>query len=244
MNDLYCWETKFESCDYSNRLLSKVLLLNAKVKEKIDITEIKKAIYYARKYHGTQQRQTGEPYYSHPIEVAYQIADYAFNTDVLVTSILHDTLEDTKLTKEMIGYIFGLTIANNVEDLTRIKLNQKISSAEIIELLYKQRKNDLLTIKIFDRLHNLQTINIKSEEKIQETIIETLQRFLTASIYCGFKDVEKQIHELCRLHLYTPATETQILQGENRVFVDGFLLLSPVFRNKIIQKYSQILLVQ
>ena len=79
---------------YSNRLLSKLLLLNAKAQEPIDISEIKKAIYYAKKYHGIQMRQSGEPYYSHPIEVAYQIADYKFTTDVLVTSILHDTLID------------------------------------------------------------------------------------------------------------------------------------------------------
>jgi (p)ppGpp synthase/HD superfamily hydrolase len=183
------------------RLLAKLLLLNKTAKPQIDILEIKKAIYYAKKYHGDQKRQSGEPYYSHPLQVAYLIIDHAtdrLTTDILITSILHDTIEDTELTKEMIRHIFGLTIANNVEDLTRIKLDCKISSAEIMELLYKQRKNDLLTIKIFDRLHNLQTIDVKSKEKIKKTIIETLQRFLTASIYCNLQDVEKQIHELCR----------------------------------------------
>ncbi len=68
----------------------------------------------AKKYHGTQRRQSGELYYSHPIEVAYKVADFRFTTDVLVTSILHDTIEDTELTKEMIATIFNSRIATQV----------------------------------------------------------------------------------------------------------------------------------
>ena len=123
------------NCMYSNRLMNKLNVLNQKVHSKVDLVEIDKAIYYARKYHGTQMRQSGEPFYSHPLEVAYMISDYLFRTDIIVTSILHDCIEDTLLTKEMIVKEFGYKIANQVEDLTRVKNDKKISSAEIVKIL-------------------------------------------------------------------------------------------------------------
>ena len=68
MKDINCWEAKFEACIYSDKLLNKLLLLNKQASNKIDFTEVRKAIYYAKKYHGAQKRQSGEPYYSHPLE--------------------------------------------------------------------------------------------------------------------------------------------------------------------------------
>jgi len=240
MTDLFCWETKFEPCNYSNRLLSKLLLLNTKVKEKIDITEIKKAIYYARKYHGTQKRQSGEAYYSHPIEVAYMIADYVFKSDVLVTSILHDTLEDTKLTKDMISDIFGLMIANNVEDLTRIKLDRKISSAEIMKSLYLQSKKDLLLIKIFDRLHNMQTIKIKAAYKINKTIHETVKHFMSIIMYLRYVLpnmllIENELMALCLQNLPKDRflSIEQLLHEQERFFEENYQLVFPAFQNDV-----------
>jgi len=141
MEDVNCWLEKFEECSYSNKLLTKLLLLNKTSDNKIDITEVKKAIYYARKYHGEQKRQSGEPYYSHPIEVAFMVSDYLLRTDILVTSILHDVLEDTKMTFEMIKAIFGERVANQVMDLTRIKGDgNKISSEAMVNSLWLQKK--------------------------------------------------------------------------------------------------------
>ena len=172
MEDIRNWQSKFDSCIYSNRLLDKLLLINATKPKmnKINIVEVQKAIYYAKKYHGAQKRQSGEPYYSHPLEVAYMIAGYLFRTDVLVASILHDTIEDTDLTFEMIESIFGFVVAEHVMDLTRVKEGGKISSAEMVELLWLQKKYDVLLIKQFDRLHNMQTIGAKSPVLIATTI--------------------------------------------------------------------------
>jgi (p)ppGpp synthase/HD superfamily hydrolase len=139
MEDNNCWELKYEPCDYSTRLLGKVSDLNAKKNNKVNIIEVKKAIHYAKKYHGLQLRDSGDPYYSHPLEVAYMVADYIFETNSLVTSILHDTIEDTELSEQMIDSIFGSLIASHVKDLTRIKDGRKISLAEIIEPLWLQK---------------------------------------------------------------------------------------------------------
>jgi len=198
MEEVRDWEKDFEICIYAQKLLDKVIYLNSMVKvPPVDVLEIKKAIYYARKYHGSQMRQSGEPFYSHPIEVAYIISDYLFRTDVIVTSILHDTIEDTELTKETISQEFGAKVANQVMDLTRIKGDSiKISSAEMVEILYQEKKYDVLLIKLFDRLHNMQTIGAKSLEKIRKTIEETISRFLSLSIYFKVSGIAQILLEI------------------------------------------------
>ena len=202
MNDLFCWESKYQTCIYSESLLKKIYLQNEISNNKVDLLQIKKAIYYAKKYHGSQKRLSGEPYYTHPLTVAELVAPYCFKTDILVTSILHDTIEDTELTKDLITYIFDSNIASKVDDLTRVKFDRKISSAEMVKLLYISKKYDLLLIKMFDRVHNMQTINYKSLEKSKKTTEETLKSFLTLSAYFRLNtlqniDIEEQITQLC-----------------------------------------------
>ncbi len=86
------WQSRFKACAGSDRLLNKLSLINKQFPGNIDLTKIKKAIYYAKKYHGPQKRLTGELYYLHPLIVAEMVAEYCFKTDILVTAILHDTL--------------------------------------------------------------------------------------------------------------------------------------------------------
>ncbi|WP_375331266.1 HD domain-containing protein [Candidatus Tisiphia endosymbiont of Oplodontha viridula] len=207
----------FEMCIYATKLIDKVMYLNSIVKvPPVNIKEIKKAIYYARKYHGDQMRQSGEPFYSHPIEVAYMVSDYLFRTDILVTSILHDTLEDTELTKEKIAKEFGERIANQVQDLTRIKEDGiKISSAEMVKILYKEKKHEVSLIKLFDRLHNMQTVNAKSPEKIKKIVKETIEHFLTLSTYLELFDVRCNIIGLSIQNL---KIDNSLLQELNHPF--------------------------
>ena len=73
----------------------------------VDEAKIKKAVEFAIKYHGIQQRASGVPYYSHPLEVAEIIAEMRLDTDSIITAILHDTIEDTDLTLEEIEENFG-----------------------------------------------------------------------------------------------------------------------------------------
>lgn len=236
MQDPDCWEKKFKPCIYSDRLLEKLLKLNEKAPEKINIIEVKKAIYYAKKYHGKQKRLSGVPYYTHPIAVASMVANHCFKTDILVTSILHDTLEDTLLTQEMIKNIFGLTVAWQVTSLTRIKLDhnqlkQKISVAEILNLLWLQNKEDLLLVKLFDRIHNIQTINFKTPEKILETLQETFKRFISLSIYLQANNpsllkITEFLLNLCYQQL--PIKHLKSLHNQRTIFSsDNFQLPLP-----------------
>lgn len=99
------------------------------------------------------------------------------------------------LTKEKIAEEFGENIANQVMNLTRIKENGiKISVAEMVELLYTEKKYDILLIKLFDRLHNMQTIGAKSPEKIKKIINETLLNFIVLMPYLGIASLEKHFY--------------------------------------------------
>lgn len=204
MEDNDCWHSKFERCYYSDLLLEKLFLLNERTTNKIDIISVKKAIYYAKKYHGNQKRESGEPYYSHPIEVAHIFSNYTsereekyFRTDLIVTCILHDTLEDTELTERMISNIFGKLIASQVQDLTRVKMSQKISSTDLVNSLWLQGKHDILLIKLCDRVHNMRTIGAKSPEKIMKIVNETICTFLPLAIYFESSIMENELYHLC-----------------------------------------------
>jgi len=204
MEDLSCWKEKFEICVYAKRLLDKIEYLNTKVKNPVDILEIKKGIYYARKYHGLQMRKSGDPYYSHPIEVAIMLAEFVANdvpklysAVMLQAALLHDTIEDTELTEEMIAQIFEQKVARHVEGLTRVKPSGKISAGESLNLLIKQKRHDTALIKFFDRIHNLQTLSAKSSEKAQKIIKETLKSFLVFSEMLEVPLISELIYTEC-----------------------------------------------
>ncbi|CEO17128.1 GTP pyrophosphokinase rsh [Rickettsia monacensis] len=131
-------------------------------------------------------RQSDDPYYSHPIEVAIMLAEFVadeapklFTSNMINAALLHDTIEDTELTEKMIIEIFGKEIAKHVEGLTRIKPHGKISVEESLNLLIKQKRYD---IKLSDRIHNVQTLAAKSPEKAKKIIEETLRNFVPLSI--------------------------------------------------------------
>ncbi|AFC74894.1 HD domain protein [Rickettsia parkeri str. Tate's Hell] len=196
-NQVNCKYEESLNCYYSKRLLQKLLLLDKYTTNKIDFNQVTKAIYYAKKYHNGQKRRTGELFYTHSLEVAYMVSDYIFKTDIIVTAILHDVIEDTECTQEMIAEAFSDKIASYVEDLTRIKKDHKISAVEMVKILYIQKKDDLLLIKLFDRLHNIQTVRAKSLDKIWQTTSETLQIFLALAAYLKIPEIAGQLEKHC-----------------------------------------------
>jgi len=187
-----------DKCQSSKKLLERIAFYNSKTDKKVDVFVIMKAIEFAKKYHAGQFRDSGEPFYTHPIEVAYMVCEWCFRTDILVTAILHDTIEDTAATLDIISNSFGKEIANNVMDLTRIKENgTKITAAQLVELLFEQKKYDLLIVKQFDRIHNIKTLKSKPIEKINKTIRETIYTFIVLAAYLETRSIEEEIINLC-----------------------------------------------
>jgi (p)ppGpp synthase/HD superfamily hydrolase len=204
MNNKDNWEEKFVLCSYANKLLNLLYEIEKHTKNPVDITQIKKAIYYARKYHGSQLRKSGEPYYSHPIEVACIFVDYVtkenikyFTTDLIITAILHDTIEDTELTEDMITQIFNRNVANKVIDLTRVKLDRKITAAQSVAELFLEYKKDVLYVKLFDRVHNMRTIGSMKPEKIKKIAEETINYFLPLASYLALTQYQEELIDIC-----------------------------------------------
>lgn len=196
---------------WSTRLINKINHKNSyfNVHNKdlsVDVDLINLAILICKIYHDNQTRHNGDPYYSHPLEVAYIVADYVFKTDILITSILHDSLEDTEITFEIISDIFGVNIANHVLDLTRIKFEDKtsshgqaskITSSELIQALWQDGKTELIIVKIADRIHNMRTLGFMSLEKEMSIINETIESFIAIATHQGLNALAQDLYELC-----------------------------------------------
>lgn len=208
MENVNCWEPKFEACQYSDQLLNEIAYLNTMVRIPVDIKNIQKASFYARVYHGDQKRKSGDPYYSHPLIVAYLFAKYVgknkqiyYTTELIVIAILHDTIEDTALTYDMIVEIFGKVIAEGVQDLTKIKDDIKITAEDSMDLMLLHRKKGIILVKMFDRLHNALTIHFMSPKKIISILRETIRKFLFSSIYTETPYIENELIAICLKHL-------------------------------------------
>ena len=212
-------------CKYSIRLIEKLKSLNTK--NILDFDLINKAIYWARKYHGDQKRKSGEPYYSHPLEVAYMISEHKLKTDVIVASVLHDIIEDTEVTVGMILDNFGQRIAQMVDRLTRDRPDgSKLSIEEILNNIYKVEDEEVLLIKLFDRFHNLLTINSLPQHKIKTMYDETLVNFLVIAVLFENKNIENSITEK-----YLKDCNIDKQRTSMPLVLDDAYLLSLIFEN-------------
>lgn len=170
----------------------------------VDEAKIKKAIEFAVKYHGMQQRESGAPYYSHPLEVAEIIAEMRLDTDSIVTAILHDTIEDTDLTLEEIEQNFGKDVAklvDGVTKLTKIKFHEdNARQAENFRKLLIALSDDIrvLLIKLADRLHNMRTIDfINNREKKKRIALETLELYAPLAERIGMQQIKTELQDIC-----------------------------------------------
>jgi (p)ppGpp synthase/HD superfamily hydrolase len=219
-----------EPCQYSTRLLEKLKSLDTK--NVLDFDLINKAIYWAKKYHGDQKRKSGEAYYTHPLEVAYMICDYKLKTDVIVTSILHDIVEDTEVTAGMILDNFGWRITEMVDRLTRDRPDgTKLSVEKILENAYEMGDKEVLLIKLIDRLHNIQTISFQSPEKRKKTVEQTFKKFTSLVMYYGVRQIELDLDRLCRQYLAVTHVNQNATEYYKIFFENNFQILALAYKN-------------
>ena len=226
-----------EPCKYSIRLIEKLKSLDTK--NVLDFNLINKAIYFAKKYHDGQLRKSGEPFYTHPLEVAYMISDYNLKTDVITASILHDIIEDTEVTVRMIQDTFGQRIAEMVDRLTRDRPDgSKLSVGEILNNSYQEKDREVLLIKLFDRLHNMQTLGVKSPEKIKKIADETLLIFIALAMYLEVVEIKQKLSELCIKEIFTKQGLIPPVIQNTFSFVNSRLSFPQDFQNEIEQIYK------
>ena len=230
-----------EPCQYSSRLIEKLESLDTK--KTLDFDLINKAIYWAKKYHGDQKRKSGEVYYTHPLEVAYMISEHKLKTDVIVASILHDIIEDTEVTAGMIIDNFGWRIAEMVDRLTRDRPDgSKLTVEEILNNSYQEKDKEVLLIKLFDRLHNIQNLGAISPEKVKKVIKETLSFFIITTMYMEYKTLEQTMYKLCCDNLSIDYSfDNELEFSESKSYLDfleqscSHQTVSQVFQNVINQ---------
>ena len=205
----------------------------------MDFELINKAIHWAKEYHGSQVRKSGEPFYSHPLEVAYMVSEYKLKTDVIASSILHDIVEDTEVTIEMILETFGQRIAEMVDRLTRDRPDgSKLSVGEILNNSYQEKDREVLLIKLFDRLHNMQTLGVKSPEKIKKIADETLLIFIALAMYLEVVEIKQKLSALCIKEIFTQQGLIPPVIQNTFSFVNSRLSFPQDFQNEIEQIYK------
>ena len=113
-----------ESCLHTIRLIEKLKSLD--IQNFLDFELINKAIYFAKEYHTGQFRKSGEPFYTHPLEVAYIVSDYNLKTEVIVTSILHDILEDTEATEKPVNELNTFFLHQDISTNKTLILSSRV----------------------------------------------------------------------------------------------------------------------
>ena len=182
-----------------NDLVDRITSYNPKV----DTREIKKAFQFGMLMHGDQLRESGDPYFSHPIEVANILAELNLDTSSVVCALLHDTIEDTKATIKDIKDNFGKEIAKLVDGVT--KLNELESkpdqskAAEDFRKLILASSSDIrvLLIKIADRLHNMRTLKyLKNKNRRKRIATETLEIYAPLAARIGMHEMREELEDL------------------------------------------------
>jgi len=173
---------------------------------------LNRAYVYSMKAHGSQLRASGDPYFSHPIQVAGLLAQMKLDSASIVTGLLHDTIEDTVATLDDIERQFGPEVGRLVDGVTklsRIELqSDQTKQAENFRKLVLAMSEDIrvLLVKLADRLHNMQTLRfIKSEEKRRRIARETMDIYAPLAERIGMHRMKDQLEDLAFAELYADA---------------------------------------
>ena len=172
---------------------------------------LNKAYVYAMRAHGAQKRASGDPYFSHPLEVAGILTDLKLDDATIVAALLHDTVEDTDATIEEITELFGSDIALLVDGLTKIKkldrVTREAKQAENLRklLLAMARDVRVLLIKLADRLHNMRTLGYVPENKRQRIAEETMDLYAPLAGRMGIQWMRDELEDLSFITLQPEA---------------------------------------
>ncbi|WP_313809624.1 bifunctional (p)ppGpp synthetase/guanosine-3',5'-bis(diphosphate) 3'-pyrophosphohydrolase [Sphingobium sp.] len=168
-----------------------------------DEAMINRAYVFSVQKHGSQKRASGDPYFSHPIEVAGILTDFNLDDQTIVTALLHDTIEDTLVTYEEIEHAFGKDVARMVDGVTKLSKIEAMSenerAAENLRKFLLAMSDDIrvLLVKLADRLHNMRTLHfIKNEQKRRRIARETMDIYAPLAERIGMYDFMREMQLL------------------------------------------------
>jgi RelA/SpoT family (p)ppGpp synthetase len=163
---------------------------------------LNRAYVYAMKAHGEQLRASGDPYFSHPLEVAAILTDLKLDDATIVAALLHDTIEDTEATRAEIDQLFGKDIGHLVEGLTKLKrldlVSREAKQAENLRKLLLAIAEDVrvLLVKLADRLHNMRTLQYMSPEARKRVAEETIDIYAPLAARMGMYEMREELENL------------------------------------------------
>src|SRR6516162_16510 len=163
---------------------------------------LNRAYVYAMKAHGEQRRASGDPYFSHPLEVAAILTDHKLDDATIVAALLHDTIEDTETTRAEIDQLFGKDIGHLVEGLTKLKkldlVSREAKQAENLRKLLLAIAEDVrvLLVKLADRLHNMRTIEHMPPEARRRVAEETIDIYAPLAARMGMYELREELESL------------------------------------------------
>ncbi len=168
-----------------------------------DEAMLNRAYVYTVQKHGTQKRASGDPYFSHPVEVAGLMTELKLDQETIITALLHDTVEDTLATTEEIDKLFGPEVARLVDGVTKLSKIEAMSESERAAenlrkfLLAMSEDIRVLLVKLADRLHNMRTLHfIKSEEKRRRIARETMDIYAPLAERVGMYEYMREMQLL------------------------------------------------
>ena len=168
-----------------------------------DEAMINRAYVFSVQKHGSQKRASGDPYFSHPIEVAGILTDFSLDDQTIVTALLHDTIEDTLVTYDEIESAFGKDVARMVDGVTKLSKIEAMSenerAAENLRKFLLAMSDDIrvLLVKLADRLHNMRTLHfIKNEQKRRRIARETMDIYAPLAERIGMYDFMREMQLL------------------------------------------------
>jgi len=168
---------------------------------KADEALLNRAYVYAMKAHGNQKRASGDPYFSHPLEVAAILTDLKLDDATVVTALLHDVIEDTPITRAEIDQLFGSEIGRLVDGLTKIRrldlVSKKAEQAENFRKLLVAISSDIrvLLVKLADRLHNMRTLEHVKPETRKRISEETLDIYAPLAGRMGMEAMREELED-------------------------------------------------
>ncbi len=188
---------------------------------------LNRAYVFSMKAHGSQLRASGDPYFSHPIEVAGILTDLKLDDETIATAILHDTIEDTVATPEDIRRMFGANVARLVEGVTKLSRIEAQSeserAAENLRRFLLAMSDDIrvLLVKLADRLHNMRTLkHLKNPEKRRRIARETMDIYAPLAERIGLYGFMDELKELSFAELEPEACQS-IVRRLERLRADG-----------------------
>jgi GTP diphosphokinase / guanosine-3',5'-bis(diphosphate) 3'-diphosphatase len=163
---------------------------------------LNRAYVFAMKAHGTQRRASGDPYFSHPLEVAAILTELKVDDATIVAAMLHDTIEDTAVTREQIDTAFGDEIGGLVDGLTKLGrfdfVSRHAQQAENFRKLLLAIADDarVLLVKLADRLHNMRTLTFMPEAKRGRIAQDTLDIYAPLAGRMGMQGIRNELEDL------------------------------------------------